>query len=429
MSSRKDSPKNSMLIRSESNKKIQTLTDKLANHFKFRLSALIAEKSYKYQNMIADIGAFLRKMEKTNLETDVIIPKLEKHLLDIISKMPLVNPNSKYLTDLSKINKLLNNNDVSVSKASLRNSHNVNNSHSKILLTENNLKTLPSESAKILANKPGAYKAVNTLINQNSDFKKNKNLINKPSRQNLEKQNKFNNPNSLAYSSNNITSNINLNNYNKNNISENNNYNNISNLLNQPLSTDRYNTENNLILNRNNNNHLFNNGIYNNNNNLNDYEVFSTNPNNANILNIDEKTPNNEANENGTEAYNLITKHDKLNNLKEKALDEWAMLVKYNHIKHLENEENKKNRQSQKKRLVKEILESQMKEKDNIKKLKQEEDKKFFRLQTEKIDIQEKELLEKEREKFHKLKQQKELQEKLIKGNQGFLEFSLNSYS
>jgi len=38
----------------------------------------------------------------------------------------------------------------------------------------------------------------------------------------------------------------------------------------------------------------------------------------------------------------LTQKTDILNNLKDKASDEWAMIIKYNHLKHLEDEQKKK---------------------------------------------------------------------------------------
>jgi len=112
----------------------------------------------------------------------------------------------------------------------------------------------------------------------------------------------------------------------------------------------------------------------------------------------------------------LTQKQDKMNNLKEKASDEWAMIIKYNHLKHLEDEQNKKFKIEEKKRLVKETLENQMKEKDQLKKLKQEEDKKFFQIQSQKLKNIQEEDLEKNRQKAEKIKAQKEMQEKLIKG-------------
>lgn len=116
----------------------------------------------------------------------------------------------------------------------------------------------------------------------------------------------------------------------------------------------------------------------------------------------------------------LIQKTDKLNNLKEKASDEWAMIVKYNHLKHLEEEQDRKFKIEEKKRKVREILDNQMKEKDHLKKLKQEEDLKFFQLQTENIKNIEIEDIQKSKQKKEKIKAQKEMQERLIQGKKKF---------
>lgn len=109
-------------------------------------------------------------------------------------------------------------------------------------------------------------------------------------------------------------------------------------------------------------------------------------------------------------------KTDRLNNLKEKASDEWAMIVKYNHLKHLEEEQSKKFNNEEKKRKVRDALDNQMKEKDNLRKLKQEEDKKFFALQSQKIKNIETEDKEKQIQKIEKVKAQKEMQDRLIQG-------------
>ncbi len=91
--------------RDESQRKIQILIDKLAAHFKIRLASLISEKAYKYSNMVLDIGTFLRKLGNHNFETKLVIAKLEKHLLEILSEMP--SDYSKYLTEVSRINQIL----------------------------------------------------------------------------------------------------------------------------------------------------------------------------------------------------------------------------------------------------------------------------------------------------------------------------------
>lgn len=410
--------------KAENQKKNIMLTEKLANHFKLRLVSLISEKNYKYSNMIIDIGSFLRKLENTNIESESVIPKMEKFLLEILSKLP--SDNSKYLTDMGKINKILktenflaeNNTNTylglqginspgvisSKNKLNVNNLYNSNASNNNVLLTENYLKTMPNESANILANKPGAYLAVNPLFSSKSELTKNKNVSKTNSKKNILKINTNQNSNNIK--------NNNLNNINKNEKLNN-------------LVTDHSSDKNVLLNSHNTNVNLTNpkSNEYTGNNtveNLYLNEVYNTTDNNRststklNILNNNKNNYNN---------VNLVQKQDKLNNLKEKALDEWAMIVKYNHLKHLEEEQNNKKKDEDKKKLVKEILENQMKEKDQMKKMKQEEDKKFFKMQTDKIENSEKEYFEKERLRVEKIKNQKETQEKLIKGK--FLFFKI----
>ena len=78
-------------------KKIEKLTEKLANHFKVRLAPLLEEKKYKYSQLILDIGCFWEKRENFNLETELIVPKMEKYLIEILSRP--VQDNNRYDSD------------------------------------------------------------------------------------------------------------------------------------------------------------------------------------------------------------------------------------------------------------------------------------------------------------------------------------------
>lgn len=403
------------LPREESNKKIQMLMDKLASHFKLRLASLIAEKNYKNSNMVVDIGTFLRKLGNNNLETESVIPKLEKHLLEILSKM--ASDHSKYITELSKINQILKTevsgnsyvnplahsvNNVSNSqnnlgrKINVKGNINLINSNDELLINsfnENNnqyLKSLPNQTSvvKTIASKPGAHLAVNPIISAKGDAAKSKVLNKTNSKKNIlnvqHQENKAINKNEKL---NDLVTEKATEKIINSNTNNNSNYNN-------------FNTKE----------HYYSNETLNNN------EILHTYATRSNSTPKLHKNPNNYNNLAKEASLNMIQKTEKLNDLKEKAMDEWAMIVKYNHLKHLEEEQNKKNLEEEKKRKVREILENQMKEKDNIKKLKQEEDKKFFKMQTEKIVKMEKDFFEKERLRLEKIKLQKETQEKLIKG-------------
>jgi len=60
--------------RAETEKKIQMLTEKLANHFNSKLSFLMAEKNYKFSFLISDIAAFVRSLENFNYQIETVIP-------------------------------------------------------------------------------------------------------------------------------------------------------------------------------------------------------------------------------------------------------------------------------------------------------------------------------------------------------------------
>mgnify|MGYP000851615825 CR=1 FL=1 len=66
--------------------KFQILSEKLGKHFNNRLRPLLEEKNYKYSQLLLDIKSFFRQMEEINLETDQIVPKMEKYLIDILSR-------------------------------------------------------------------------------------------------------------------------------------------------------------------------------------------------------------------------------------------------------------------------------------------------------------------------------------------------------
>ena len=165
------------------------------------------------------------------------------------------------------------------------------------------------------------------------------------------------------------------------------------------------------------------------------YEIINNLLNNTNKQTSTNKNFNNEINISSN--YNIInednlfkssssdkilpikfSKIDKLKNLNEKAnLDEWGLIAKYNNIKHIEEIKNKKNTKEVKTKLIKEILDSQMKERDQQRKIKQEEDLKFLMKQNIIDKNLENKFLDIEKEKLEKIKFQKEFQEKIIKGN------------
>lgn len=397
------------ISRDESNRKVQALIDKLSAHFKLRLGSLMAEKNYKYSNMVIDIGSYLRKLGINNFETESIIPRLEKYLLEILAKMP--SDNYKYITEISKINQILqtevnNKNNYYTPNPLIKSANNC--SKNKNLISEQNIdikraknlipneikkdnlyenyvmKSLPNKtSVKNIETKPGAHLAINQKILNKSEFAKNKVLTKtNSSRKNI----------------------VNIKNKNNNLNSKNEKMDYLVTETNKSLNdrkNDKYNTNENYYLTENN------------------HEASGKNENPKSIATRSTSTKiNNKINNDISKktGIGLIQKTEKLNELKEKAMDEWAMIVKYNHLKHLEEEQNKKNLEEEKKRKVREILENQMKEKDQLKKLKQEEDKKFFKIQSEKIENMEKDHFEKEKRRLEKIKQQKETQEKLIKG-------------
>jgi hypothetical protein len=74
--------------------KFQMLTEKLGKHFKIRLRNLLEEKNYKYTQLLLDIKSFFRQMEDVNFETEQIVPKMEKYLIDILSRQ--INNQNKY---------------------------------------------------------------------------------------------------------------------------------------------------------------------------------------------------------------------------------------------------------------------------------------------------------------------------------------------
>jgi len=108
--------------------------------------------------------------------------------------------------------------------------------------------------------------------------------------------------------------------------------------------------------------------------------------------------------------------NEKLLSLKDKANDEWALIAKYNHLKQIENDQLFKNNKEEKQKRFKEMLQSQLIEKDMLKKIKQEEDWQFFLKQNEKLQNLENEESRKKREKQQILRSQKVLQEKAIYG-------------
>lgn len=108
--------------------------------------------------------------------------------------------------------------------------------------------------------------------------------------------------------------------------------------------------------------------------------------------------------------------NEKLVNLRDKANDEWALIAKFNHLKQLEDDKIKENVKEEKQKKFKEILHSQLIEKDLLKKIKQEEDWQFFIKQNDKLQNLQNEEIKKKKEKQDKVKAVKEIQDKLVYG-------------
>lgn len=83
--------------------KFQVLTEKLGKHFKVRLRNLLEEKNYKYTQLLLDIKSFFRQMDDTNFETEQIVPKMEKYLIDILSRQTNKNQNDSndYINEIN----------------------------------------------------------------------------------------------------------------------------------------------------------------------------------------------------------------------------------------------------------------------------------------------------------------------------------------
>lgn len=372
--------------RAEKEKKIQILTEKLANHFKKKLSNLIFEKNYKFSNLISDITSFVRKLENSNYEIETVLPRLEKHLLNILNKLPF--DGHKDNLDIAKINGLCktetnNTNGDYYAEEYIKSLPNTsianNNNHSKIRVINSPIKNNKNVNSNYNKNINSNGRSGKNILKENSVF---------ASKSGNAKLNSVSKTNSRKTLTNILSS------YDNNNTKKSiKNYANFNKERKLKLSSRNINTENN--------------GEYTNFNTIPGISKSVAKVGNLNsitnlITNKDEK--------------NFIKKTEKLNDLKERALDEWAMIAKYNHLKHLEEEEKRKNFEEEKKKKIREILDNQMKEKDLIRKLKEEEDMKFFNLQAEKISDLEKDYIEKEKIKIEKVKMQREMQEKLIKG-------------
>jgi len=349
--------------RNETEKKIQMLTDKLANHFKTKLSFLFAEKNYQFSDMIRHIGLFVRNLENSNYEIESVIPRLESYLLDIfVKQQPATAYNSRHISEniskSHKINKTESNNN---------NDNDINNINYTDYQHEDYIKSLPNSSSK--ANKNNrVFSNMNANSNNKIILKENSVFASNSSSQNNNNINTKLNSLTKTHSKKTLSTNL-ISNNSKNTQQKNES-------LNKDALLNRLNTNNN------------------------------TESNIINIIDYSEK-----------EGKNLVKKTEKLNDLKVKAMDEWALIAKYNYLKHLEEQDNKRNFEEEKKRKVREILDNQMKEKDLLRKLKEEEDMKFFKMQSDKISDLEKDYMEKEKMKAEKIKMQKELQEKFIKGN------------
>lgn len=336
---------------SETESKIQILTEKLANHFNKKLSNLIADKNYNFSNLISDIALFVRNLEDSHFEIDTVIPRLEKYLSNIYSKLPnkdhANNFSSNCYKKTTKLNQTESNNynyDKDLNK---------NESHLYYI------KSLPDITSKNKSNNN-----YNNILKENSVFA-SKSISNKAK---LKTVAKTNSNKTLRKINNDDLENLN-----------------IPNKLQSIDFTDNgteFNYYNSALLKSN------------------------------SVAKVDKQI----IDLNNKKEKNFIKKTEKLNDLKEKAMDEWAMIAKYNHLKYLDDQEKRKNFEEEKKRKVREILDNQMKEKETMRKQKQEEDKKFFKLQSEKINDLEKDYMEKEKIKIEKVKMQKEMHEKLIKG-------------
>jgi hypothetical protein len=107
-----------------------------------------------------------------------------------------------------------------------------------------------------------------------------------------------------------------------------------------------------------------------------------------------------------------ISKRDKISMLKEKEKDEWALIAKHNYQKHINQEQEKKNKEKELKRLQKEILQNQIREKELLHLKEKEENKNFFSAQMEHLKK-----LEHEEKMKEMLQKEKILKEKLMHDN------------
>ena len=84
---------------SENLKKMEMLTQKLGNYFKNRYASLMEEHNYTYSQLILDLGSFWRTMKGFGIETESIVPKVEKYLMDKLLKTKVEN--IRYDTDIN----------------------------------------------------------------------------------------------------------------------------------------------------------------------------------------------------------------------------------------------------------------------------------------------------------------------------------------
>lgn len=126
------------------------------------------------------------------------------------------------------------------------------------------------------------------------------------------------------------------------------------------------------------------------------------------------KNQNHNASLSTNKSVDNLYKNEKVQLLKEKASDEWALIAKLNYQKHLEAEKEKRLKEEESKRLQKQILENQIKEREIYKKKEIEENRRFYKQQSEnlkKIDQIEK---QKEIENKERVRLEKEMHEKMI---------------
>jgi hypothetical protein len=127
------SPKNG----SDNLKKIEMLTEKLSKYFKIKLKNLMEEKNYKQSHLIFDINSYWRTMEGFGVETESIVHKMEKYLIEKISKsrLGLVLDNIRNETDINininSINNLKDDGNISVKNSNKRtiNLQNINRNY------------------------------------------------------------------------------------------------------------------------------------------------------------------------------------------------------------------------------------------------------------------------------------------------------------